>query len=1758
MEHDSSQSLAQNLLNFSGNLAHPSLVDSPFPVLSTVSNNMLVSSSTQVGLTLEGDEQNNNLTGDLNNDTLFGLAGNDRLTGKEGNDLLLGGSDRDLLVGGAGQDGFVYESSTESLVAQLDRIADFNLGEGDKVQLSALPANFYFLGNLVGTSLTEVLSHAYTDKDVITPDNQALQTNEAVLFSQFGRLYLSVNSNTPAFEAQQDLVVDLSGLKGALPNKGLGFEEDFFTTQSASLFEHVSKRWFEQVSQETYPLLGIIDSNFSPSQLDLNYSNFILGSDRIENDSNPFPSTSLSAEHGTNVLGIVSATRNNNSGIDGINDRATVWLGSAIGSGQWAESVIEFVDTAKSLNKKNAVLNLSFELTQTNPDGSVTTRTQLTAAELAALEYAERNQVIIVAAAGNNGGQMSALAQASQEFDNIITVGAADEYQRAAYSNFGESLDLLAQGGTPEKPAFSLSADSSDADGVAQTYGTSIAAAKVTGSISHVWGFQPTLNYTQVLDILKQSAKDIGSEGRDTDTGFGLLNIREAVKLAQNTQPQAYQSSETKLLATLLKEIPEMFQDEFQSFFNYSEQRSLLDVATWQASDGLTASERAVFEVPKIDFPDIDFPDIDLPSFEDLLKKALPGLIKEARDKVGDWIDAGRDKIIQLGDLTALVADNIIGGIKGEVGTYQGKLDSLKTSLNKLYDSIFKPIIDGIINSVDALARNIPGIPSQDTLLAFANNYNSNSLFTLGTNRSKVEGWITEGDVLVQNLNPSDLFKSGNTTLLDNYRKIATLEQQGLLIPSQVSPLISQFHQDATKGISDLVEPIRRVLDDLLGQARRLIDGVDLASLTRQATDTANGLFNPVKNAIFNINDQAVAKVTEISGKITEKVTDALGKISDIIGQVVIGIKFSGKDVTDLIPGIGEVKDSVKNGINNGIRGLEKIAINSLNSFNSFAKDAWNGVQDTLINKPTEFLNEYIQKAEDKAKSLLPTVERFLNPLNQLDFINNFVNGKLGEFFKEIELGFSSLKSFVFDTFPGKIRGWRDSLENFADNAFEQVKDTAADVNKSVLEGADNAGEIIDKGIKGVEKIAERLEDIINNPEKFADDVVEAAKKLIEPAKQFGEWLKKKVVDPLVDEAFGLLEGRNSLLLGLDAAKASGLIPSEFVDKVKDNWNGFSRKIHDILSRPEIDKLPNTQKAQVDIVDGLLYILEGKYRKAWDEGAKDFLETSVGKIIDAGKQIIQGNWKEALKSFLNEFNIELPENQVDRLLESENAIQDAAVQLLAATGISVKTAEAALSKFDDESDGYSNDNQVHGVLNIIGYYNIPYVSWGAKAVDLVYYIVEGVQQVEKQPEESIKKLLTGVLSAVKVQNAADWLDAVFSLKDGIKTDKDEHYINAVGSVLEAVDFDHGKEWVNGAVNLFNGKYVDAISNIIIAAADIEDEREQNSIKNGVRLVWEVVDNPEQALIEYVKNTAKAELIEQFNLVENVAGSIVNITADLIEAVKGNNAKYAAIISNIIIAVADIKDSPQLRAWVDELWMRINDPKQGIDALKQYLETTGKTQLKEQFKLAEEEAQEFVTITTNLVGAIKGNKDQYPLVISNAIIAIADISKTEQNDLKNWANTLWSLVNDPKKGIPQYLENEAKKQLQGLGLNEEELKGLIEISKSIISGKFDNVLLQGFKLAGFEKEGTALLQAFNKFKAKDYDDAIAKLVEATGSKQAAKFIEIGRALLDIKLDPDTLLEFDEPKQKVLLAMLTALDTKNPKEEVAQANDAVKSE
>ncbi|MEG4311225.1 S8 family serine peptidase [Microcoleus sp. AT8-B1] len=273
------------------------------------------------------------------------------------------------------------------------------------------------------------------------------------------------------------------------------------------------------------PLVASIDTGVSADSPYLNYANIKKGRDYVGGDDNPLLKPGEGSEHGTFMLGI----------IDAINKTAPKWVGRAIDSGRWADSLVEFVDAAKASGQKNAIANLSLDLTQKNADGIVETRYELTPPERSAIEYARQNGVMLVVAAGNDGGVMSVLGQASQEFDNIFTVGAGDINGRSNYSSYGRGLDILADGGTTEHPG--LSTVGNDLGTMA---GTSVATAKVAGAASLVWAANPALNYRQVMEILKSTARDLGPSGWDDETGFGFLNTLAAVDLAKKTMPEVY------------------------------------------------------------------------------------------------------------------------------------------------------------------------------------------------------------------------------------------------------------------------------------------------------------------------------------------------------------------------------------------------------------------------------------------------------------------------------------------------------------------------------------------------------------------------------------------------------------------------------------------------------------------------------------------------------------------------------------------------------------------------------------------------------------------------------------------------------------------------------------------------------------------------------------------------------------------------------------------------------------------------------------------------------------------------------------------------------------------------------------------------------------------------------------------------------------------------------------------------------------------
>jgi hypothetical protein len=232
------------------------------------------------------------------------------------------------------------------------------------------------------------------------------------------------------------------------------------------------------VLDKSKPLIGIIDTGLAASNPDIDPYRIHLGRDYVAGDANPLLQPGTGSQHGTFITGIIAATVDNGIGIDGLTSADTpIYVARAIGSGGWAQALRDFVDYSKEIGQPRAIVNLSFDLTQTNADGTITTtRYELTPTERGAIEYARQNNVLIVAAAGNTGGTMSALGQASQEFDNIITVGSLDESdRRTSYSGYGYGLDIMAYGGTIEKP-------------VVSTVGSGTDLQKIIDSLNQQWG----------------------------------------------------------------------------------------------------------------------------------------------------------------------------------------------------------------------------------------------------------------------------------------------------------------------------------------------------------------------------------------------------------------------------------------------------------------------------------------------------------------------------------------------------------------------------------------------------------------------------------------------------------------------------------------------------------------------------------------------------------------------------------------------------------------------------------------------------------------------------------------------------------------------------------------------------------------------------------------------------------------------------------------------------------------------------------------------------------------------------------------------------------------------------------------------------------------------------------------------------------------------------------------------------------------------
>ena len=274
--------------------------------------------------------------------------------------------------------------------------------------------------------------------------------------------------------------------------------------------------------------------------------------------------------HGTFVAGVIAANPSNGQGIAGIAFNAKLLIAKVVQSDCNVSTEGEIKGIYWAVNHGARVINLSIGGIRDPQDSELDS---YSAGEEAALEYAYKKGVLVVAADGN-GTQAPKTpwpyADYPAALPHVLGVAAIKETGDVPdYSDRDEQyVDIAAPGG----PIFSTIPRNLVDDSILgckdvpysncgpsefqNAIGTSFSTPQVSAAAALLIGVDPALTPSQVEWLLERSATDASpvtgcpmcAVGRDSLTGFGDLNIEAALKLLGNEHdlptPDAYEPND--------------------------------------------------------------------------------------------------------------------------------------------------------------------------------------------------------------------------------------------------------------------------------------------------------------------------------------------------------------------------------------------------------------------------------------------------------------------------------------------------------------------------------------------------------------------------------------------------------------------------------------------------------------------------------------------------------------------------------------------------------------------------------------------------------------------------------------------------------------------------------------------------------------------------------------------------------------------------------------------------------------------------------------------------------------------------------------------------------------------------------------------------------------------------------------------------------------------------------------------------------------
>jgi subtilisin family serine protease len=276
----------------------------------------------------------------------------------------------------------------------------------------------------------------------------------------------------------------------------------------------------------------VIDSGVDYTHPDL-AANFLGGYDFVNGDTDPFDDRG----HGTHVTGTVLAG-DTNAGVVGVAPEAWVLAYKILdqnGQGFISNAIAALQEC---INAGGQVTNSSFG-TQSDPGPTVK----------AAYDNAEAMGLVNVAAAGNRTsffGTCTTVAFPAR-YSSVIAVTATDSNNIIAnFSCRGPEAELAAPGVNINSTVPTGSCAHCASSGYALLSGTSMASPHVAGVAALVIASGSIVDANgngrindEVRQRLQLTADDLGTAGRDSNYGYGLVDADEAAPPAPSDPPAA-------------------------------------------------------------------------------------------------------------------------------------------------------------------------------------------------------------------------------------------------------------------------------------------------------------------------------------------------------------------------------------------------------------------------------------------------------------------------------------------------------------------------------------------------------------------------------------------------------------------------------------------------------------------------------------------------------------------------------------------------------------------------------------------------------------------------------------------------------------------------------------------------------------------------------------------------------------------------------------------------------------------------------------------------------------------------------------------------------------------------------------------------------------------------------------------------------------------------------------------------------------------